>query len=127
MTIKNAIFAMLLTALVFVSPAVSKADSGIQGYFSALPDIPMMSGMDEVEDQTFVFDKAQGKVVETAGFLADSSPKILEVYYAGVLGQLGWKPMESGVFRRDEEQLSVKFEQVGSGALVKFQLAPLSR
>lgn len=100
------------------------AESAIQGYFSALPDIPMMSGMDEVEDQTFVFDKAQGKVVETAGFLADSSPKTLEIYYAGVLGQLGWKPLESGVFTRNDERLSVKFEQVGAGALVKFQLAP---
>ena len=122
---KATFWAILLVIL--MNPAVSRSDSGYQSYFSALPDVPMMSGMEEVEDQTFVFDKAEGKVVETAGFLAESSPEELEKFYREALGQLGWKPFKTGVFVRDHEMLSLRVTKVGNGELVKFQLAPLSR
>ncbi len=95
-----------------------------QGYFSVLPDVPLMAGMDEVEDQTFVFDKAEGRVIETAGFLAQSQQTDPQTYYSDVLGQLGWKPLKSGLFTRGGEQLVVIVRKVKGGELVKFSLAP---
>lgn len=118
----------MLAAVLFLSlvpPAFAAENS--QNYFSALPDVPLMAGMNEVEDQTFVFDKAEGRVIETAGFLSAAYPNDPRKYYSEVLGHLGWKPLKSGVFARNNEQLIVNVEKVGKGVVVKFQLSPLSR
>lgn len=86
-----------------------------------------MAGMSEVEDRSFVFDKAEGRVIETAGFLPHADDVSVRAYYDTVLGQLGWKPLKNKVFYRDSEQLIVNIEKVAGGVVVTFQLAPLSR
>jgi hypothetical protein len=98
-----------------------------QSYFTSIPDIPLMEGMDEVEDQSFVFDKAEGRVVGAVGFLPEASKQDPQKFYFETLGQLGWRPIKSGVFARNNEQLIVNVEKVSGGVLVKFQLVPLSR
>jgi len=122
---KNYIAVCVLLLIGLWGGAVGAGDTR-QGYFSALPDLPLMSGMDEVEDQTFVFDKAEGRVIETAGFLAVTPEKDPQTYYSEILGQLGWKPLKSGLFTRGSEQLVVIVRKVHGGMLVKFYLTPLS-
>jgi hypothetical protein len=98
-----------------------------QDYFSLFNDIPLMQGMTELTDQSFVFDKAEGRVVESVGFLSVSETESPVKYYETVLQQLGWKPLKTGLFRRNNEQLVVRAEKVAQGVLVRFQLSPLSR
>ncbi len=117
-----AIFAVFLAVAPF-----SRGFAASQSYFSVLPDVPMMTGMEEIEGQTFVFDKAEGRVIETAGFLPQNTPEKAQEYYSEVLLQLGWKPLKTGVFTRDSEQMVVIARKVEGGVLVKFFLAPLSR
>lgn len=98
-----------------------------QAYFSVLPDVPVMPGMKEMTDQSFLFDKAEGMVVETVGFLSASASLDPLKFYETALRQLGWKPLKTGVFQRNDEQLVVRAEKLTQGALVRFQLSPLSR
>lgn len=98
-----------------------------QAYFSVLTDIPLMPDMKEMTDQAFVFDKAEGRVVEAVGLLSVSSSLNATEYYKIALEQLGWKPLKTGVFQRNNEQLVVKAEKLAHGVLVSFQLSPLSR
>lgn len=100
------------------------AQSPTQSYFSALPDIPLMAGMDEVQDQTYVFDKAEGRVVGTAGFLSHKVNADPLKFYSNTLEALGWKPLKHGVFTRNDEQLSVTTEKLSGGVLVRLQLSP---
>lgn len=119
---------LLIGLFSLISPAFSEgAGEQKQAYFSALPDVPLMENMKEVEGQTFVFDKAEGRVVETLGFLSASSPEKIKQFYVSILLNLGWKPFESNGFRRKDEQLLMKIEEVPQGILVRFQLSPLSR
>jgi hypothetical protein len=98
-----------------------------QDYFSVLADIPLMPDMKELTDQSFVFDKAEGRVVGAVGFLSTSDTGRPIKFYETALAQLGWKPLKTGVFQRNNEQLVVKAEKLAQGALVRFQLSPLSR
>lgn len=95
-----------------------------QTYFSALPDIPLMAGMEEVEDQTFVFDKAEGRVIGTAGFLSQKTDINPLEFYSKILEELGWRPLKTGVFVRNGEQLNVNIETFPQGILVKLQVSP---
>lgn len=93
-------------------------------YISVLPDIPVMDGAKEVLDQSFVFDKAEGKVASTTLFGPNLSPQIVENFYKAALEGLGWKAQKTGVFLRKGEQLSVNTEKVEGGVLVKLALSP---
>lgn len=98
-----------------------------QVYFTVLTDVPVMPGMVEITDQAFVFDKAEGRVVEVVGFLSLSSSADPVEFYKTVLPELGWKPLKTGVFQRNNEQLVVRAEKLTREVLVRFQLSPLSR
>ncbi len=111
------------------------ASDGKQAYFSVLPDVPLMPFMEDMTDQNFVFDKAEGRVIGAVGFLSrqnsrnDSEKKQVdpEKFYTEVLPRLGWKPLKSGVFVRGSEQLAMTITSAPSGIFVKLQLSPLSR
>lgn len=98
-----------------------------QAYFSVLTDIPLMPDMKELTDQAFVFDKAEGRVVEVVGFLSVSDTDRPLKFYETALAQLGWKPLKTAVFQRNNEQLVVRAEKLAQGVVVRFQLSPLSR
>lgn len=112
----------LLTLLVLtLMPLSAQAD---QSYLSYLPDVPLMEGMAELEDQSFVFDKAEGRVTETAVFTAASTEKEVMAYYLKVLPELGWTTLSPDRFLRNGEQLIVKCDKVSGGVVARFSLSP---
>ena len=121
-------FQMVLTLLILQNSAIAEdQNTPKQAYFTALSDIPLMPGMSEVTDQSFVFDKAEGRVVESVGFLSVSDTDRTIKFYETALVQLGWKPLKTAVFERNGEQLLVRAEKVAQGQFVRFQLSPVSR
>ncbi len=127
---KMFLYLLQLGSLLLILSGNALADdrkSENQAYFSVLTDIPVMPEMEEMADQAFVFDKAEGRVVGAVGFLSPSSSLDPIKFYETALLQLGWKPLKTGVFQRNGEQLVVKAEKLTHGILVKFQLSPMSR
>ncbi len=110
-----------LCALFLLASPAAQAE---QGYLEYLPDVPLMDGMGELEDYSFMFDKAEGRVIETAAFVAVSSESEVMDFYAGALPQLGWVPISRDRFLRNGEQLIVKSEKVEGGVLARFWLSP---
>lgn len=98
-----------------------------QHYFSVLPDIPLMPNMVELDDQSYIFDKAEGRVIESAGFLSVDSRKNITSFYQSALKELGWNPLKNNVFQRGNEILSFEINDKKNGFRVKFQLQPVSR
>lgn len=118
-------FLALILMVFCLSPLVAKAAE--TAYFSALPDIPVMPGLQEVPARTVVFDKAEGKVVETLAAVGQTRFSEVLAFYDESLKQLGWKAIKPGLFVRENEQLLVKLEQDAEGSFVRFFLTPNAR
>jgi hypothetical protein len=112
---------LLIFVVLALLPLAARAD---QSYLSYVPDVPLMPGMAELEDQSFVFDKAEGRVTETAVFTSVSTEKEVKEYYRKVLPELGWASLSPDRFLRNGEQLVVKCDKVSGGVVVRFLLSP---
>lgn len=93
-------------------------------YLTYLPDVPLLPGMEELDGQSIVFDKEEGRVVEAAVFAGEMDPKGVEAFYRRALPALGWKEADSLRFLRNGEQLIVKWEKKEDGVVVTFSLSP---
>ena len=111
---------LILCALLLTVSSV-RAD---QLYLSYLPDVPLMAGMAELPEQTLVFDKAEGRVIETAVFAPDAAQNDVMAFYGKTLPSLGWQSLGPDRFLRNGEQLIVKWDKVSGGAIVRFSLSP---
>ena len=110
---------VLLIGLVFVWPVWA------QGFFSHLPDIPLMEGLHEIEDSSFAFDKPEGRVLGVSAVLADSADVFqVESFYDSVLPQFGWSKAGEHMYVRAGETLHFVFEDTSAEILVKVTIAP---
>ncbi len=125
MGIKTLIIYFFMILMISHVPSFASPSEGQkQAYFSVLPDIPLMPRMQEIEGQSFIFDKSEGRVVESVGFLSASSPEKVLDFYREALKTLGWKPLNTNGFSRNDEQITLKIEEVPKGIVVRFRLSP---
>jgi hypothetical protein len=125
MKIKNLFICLFILGFLSCKPVLAvELKPSEQAYFSVLPDIPLMPLMDELKEQSFSFDKVEGRVVETVGFLSASTPEKVIAFYQDVLKPLGWKAMNSNAFSRNNEILLVSVERIPKGLLVRLRLSP---
>ena len=116
-----------LLLLIMISPRGAHAESA-QTYLRYLPDVPLMPAMVELEEQALIFDKAEGRVIESAAVAGDLSEKAVNEFYGQTLPGLGWTTTGSDRFLRNGEQLIVKCEKLNDGGpdgvVVRFSLSP---
>lgn len=93
-------------------------------FLSVIPDIPVMEGLREMEEQAIVFDKAEGRIVEASASLEQQSRAEVLEYYAHVLPQLGWERLSADRYKREEEILNITFESLDGDDYVRFSIAP---
>jgi hypothetical protein len=114
----------------------NQTEPAITAFFSALQDVPVMEGMQELPDYTLVFDKPEGRIVETLAVYdtvsADDSEKI-RAFYQSVLPQFGWQRMNRGAesgaqrdfFGRSGETLMIELDTASAGEVfIRFTLHP---
>jgi hypothetical protein len=122
--------ALLLAASPFgvrvpgIHPAQAQAVSG--AFVEGIDDLPLMPGLVSVADQSLVFDKPDGRIVQAvaAGRVQASA---VRSFYADTAPQLGWKSAGEGRFTRDGESLRIELIDSGApgGALtVRFLVNP---
>jgi len=93
-------------------------------YLQHIPDVPLLPQMVELEDEALVFDKAEGRVVESAVYTDKIDENQALGFYKKVLPELGWQAVETQRFLRNDEQLIVKWEKVQGGGIIRFWLSP---
>ena len=98
-----------------------------QAYFSALPDIPMPLGVQEIESESIVFDKPEGRFIQSVGFLSGITKESCAKIYKNVIENLGWSQSESIAFVGYSEVLQLKINEIQGEVLLTSELAPLSR
>lgn len=113
----------LLGAFCFVNSARAE-DMSRPVFFTAIPDLPIMDGLHELPDQTVMFDKAEGRIIESVAAIDSHFDEEVRSYYLKALPQLGWVPHEAGVYMRGSERLQMNFEQVEDERFLRVRISP---
>lgn len=119
-----------LTAMVFLaggSAPVFAQQSSVSPivFFTGDQDIPIMPGLKEVKDRSFIYDKPEGEITEIVAEMGDVSRAQFLSFYALVLPQFGWiKIGERGSFFRQGQYLDISFEAVDGFSFAKIMIHP---
>lgn len=99
-----------------------------QHFFETLYDIPVMQGLDELEDMALSFDKAGGRIAEAGASTDVLSDREVISFYKTALEQMGWRRVEGTYdpyqFTREDEHLSIFITKSGASTVYRFLLEP---
>ena len=121
--------AALFLGLVLLPRSPVYAGDG-KHFVAGIEDLPVMPGLESLPEESVVFDKPEGRIVEVLqnvrhalGRGALDEAEVLE-FYGRTLPELGWQKLSDSRFQREGEVLSLELTQSGDGLLVAFRLAP---
>ena len=83
-----------------------------------------MDGLYEDRDNSLLFDKPSGRVVELYTYSDRLSGNDILAYYSETLPALGWQKLSARLYKRGREELKVKVEQGDTSTSVIFTLTP---
>lgn len=122
-------FLRLAAVLIILNPVTGWAEE--PRFFSALNDIPLMPGLYELTEDAVVFDKPEGRIVESAAVSETQETGKIRNFYAETLPQLGWQPVPPAknaktvdTYRKQGETLTVRTETRHELKIVRFSLSP---
>jgi hypothetical protein len=93
------------------------------GFLPGTEDVPLMPGLRASAKDVVLFDKPQGRIVETSASGKVSREAVLS-FYRESLPQLGWSRADERHFLRDGERLSLDFDGKDGNLTVAFTLEP---
>jgi hypothetical protein len=101
--VRNLFFAAL-RRMVFMTLVLSSAAAmaGESRFFTELSDIPLMPGLYELTGKTVVFDKPEGRIVESSAVSETENANQIKGFYDSILPPLGWVRQGDSYVRRDE-------------------------
>lgn len=105
-------------------PALWAATQGADRYFDYMADVPLMPGLVELPEKSFLFDKPGGQIVESYAAGDTVSPAEVRRYYARVLPRLGWDKKSDSIYVRGPDKLSLQVEKQAGHTTLRFRLAP---
>ncbi len=94
-------------------------------FFSMLQDVPLMPGLEELEEHGTSFDKPEGRIAEAIAMMHDLTQKQVIDFYQLTLPQFGWGKVSQNSFFREKELLSIGFEENNNIKLVKITIKPV--
>ncbi len=117
------------------APGVAHAGTGEAGaavFLKNSPDIPLMPGFSEIEDESLVFDKPDGKIAVSVAISSPVAAGKVRDFYHETLPQLGWTAARGTIegkeakdtYIRGEERLRLSIEENPRKTTLRFELAP---
>lgn len=119
----NSCLALLVSALVAALPGIAAAD----GFFQAIDDLPIASGLTELADQGVAFDSPGGRIVTAIAQSADGGEAgvaAVEAFYGRALPPLGWSAVSARIYTREGERLTLQIERTGNRTILRVRLVP---
>ena len=114
---------LFILGFALVSAGVT-AQAADQLFFSKMPDVPIMRGLTEIEAQAFVFDKPEGRIVESVALVSFAKPDDVIDFYHQSLPQLGWRERTPLRYERGGEMLEMEFETHENEKVFKIMIRP---
>ena len=118
---------MVVSAFCLLSISVQAGQNNIGQvvYIEGIDDVPLMQGLEPDVNGSFIYDKAEGRIVEFQAY-GVITPKEVLAFYSKTLPELGWIKLDSSVYERGDERLKITFLQKNkvNKTAVHFNLAP---
>lgn len=124
------IFALFWAAMLLLPATMASATD----YLSVADDVPLPAGFVEETDSAVIFDKPDGRLVETRA-AGPGDRQSVAAFYLGSLPALGWahqpghqsaNPAQTKLtFIRDQELLTLTIEEAGGARALTVTLEPL--
>ncbi|MFN3230823.1 MAG: hypothetical protein ACE363_01545 [Alphaproteobacteria bacterium] len=117
--------ALLICLMMMAGTAVAQ-DAPV--YVAGVSGVPLMPGLTELEDETVVFDKPGGRIVDAVATGAMPTDQVL-TYYSEALDVYGWidavpEIADGLIVMREGEVLHLRIREAEGGVRVHYSLAP---
>ncbi len=112
---------LFLAFVLIAAPLAAHAD----GFVPGTEDLPLMPGLVSVAGSAVVFDKPEGRIVESAA-RGKVSRYTVARFYNRTLPQLGWRPATGApvTWTRAGERLHLDFHGPDGNLTVGFTISP---
>lgn len=114
----------ILNVLTLLLLSVGYAHAAEEKFLQTAMDIPLMEGTEELPEEAVIFDKPEGRFVETLVALKDENETKTQSFYQRTMPQLGWTMIRENLFSREGETLQMSFETHEGAKYLKFVIAP---
>jgi hypothetical protein len=103
---------------------VAQAALAATNFVPGFEDVPLMPGLNATEEPAIQFDSPGGRIIETQTAGSGSASEVIAFYHE-TLAELGWHAVNSLVYERQGERLTLTVAEPASGRIeVRFALAP---
>jgi len=123
MLLRTKTFAIAIWSILAVVTGGAIADSG---FLADVDDLPLPPGLIEDDSARVVFDKPEGRIVETQA-IGSGTPAVFKNFYASALPALGWNARGNGAWSRGDEVLQLTLSQDGPQVVVRYLITPAAR
>lgn len=125
---KTPLIYMFSLLILFGGQGIPSAYGADTQFFELLNDIPIMPGLEEIQNNTLVFDKAAGRIVQIDAFAHQNNPKLntdsIMSFYDESLPQLGWQKVQKHTYIRENEKLEIYVRHENGFYIARFILSP---
>ena len=113
----------LATAICVIGILAATMTLAADRFVSGIADLPLMPGLDEVDDSAVVFSKPEGRIIEVSAYGAVTRDAV-RAFYDRTLPQLGWRKLQAMVWQRENELLRFDMRDDPKGLVIQFSLTP---
>jgi len=117
------VFIIFILSIIVSFPVFAKPQESVKTYSSVIEDLPLMPYMSENNDESIIFDKPDGRIIESIAIVNSTMEKINK-FYKNNLPPLGWKYISNSKFIRDNEILTIKITTEKNYQRILFILTP---
>lgn len=117
---RSGVAACILCVLSLLATPPAEA---VDRFVSGIADLPLMDGLEEVEESAMVFSTPEGRIIEVTARGAVTR-EAARAFYESTLPQLGWDRQGAEAWRREKEILRLNMDERDEGLVIQFSLTP---
>lgn len=118
---------MILTVVSLTAEAQSQtpplANEFRPVFSKAISDLPIMPGLTEETESIVIFDKPNGRFIETSAS-GNVPPQKISHFYRQALPALGWQAQAEGQYRRGQDNLILAIKSDQPQSRISFTITP---
>jgi len=119
---------LALSLLAWLLVAGSLSPAAADGFLRSIPDLPLMTGLVELEQEGLSFDNPEGRIVE-AYAQGVVGAEAVRSFYKQTLPQLGWRAVKQKASKgqawiREDERLDIQVVAEATVTTVHFTIRP---